>query len=193
MLAGPLPRPPVVIALALCSCAGTSPADGKNHSTPPGKASTEQCTAGGTASGSATGGSIPVGPGPQPHYTVQQQPAPGSCHYRDDQGQPLQDAACTPGALNPKVTQAALNSTICSPSGHTKGTRPPTAVTAPEKSANAKSYGYTGSLHDAEYDHLVSLELDGDPNDPRNLWAGAGTPSSEHDSHSLTWVAVEAR
>ena len=25
-------------------------------------------------------------------------------------------------------------------------------------------------MGDAEYDHLISLQLGGDPNDPRNLW-----------------------
>lgn len=28
----------------------------------------------------------------------------------------------------------------------------------------------TGRLSDAEYDHLLSLQLGGDPNDSRNLW-----------------------
>jgi hypothetical protein len=39
-----------------------------------------------------------------------------------------------------------------------------------EKIGSAAAYGYTGSLHTAEYDHLISLELGGDPNDPANLW-----------------------
>lgn len=38
------------------------------------------------------------------------------------------------------------------------------------------AYGYTGPLHDAEYDHLISLQLGGDPNDPRNLWAEPPSP-----------------
>jgi len=38
---------------------------------------------------------------PQHHYTVQSQPAAGTCHYRHTGGQPLPDPACTPGALNP--------------------------------------------------------------------------------------------
>ena len=32
------------------------------------------------------------------------------------------------------------------------------------------AYGDTGSARDYEYDHLVSLELGGAVNDPRNLW-----------------------
>jgi hypothetical protein len=49
-------------------------------------------------------------------------------------------------------------------------------VTGKEKRLNAKSYSYTASLSDAEYDHLVSLELGGDPNDPRNLWVEPPSP-----------------
>jgi hypothetical protein len=51
-------------------------------------------------------------------------------------------------------------------------------VTSPEKRANAAAYRYTGSLAVAEYDHLVSLELGGDPNDPRNLWVEPNATSA---------------
>jgi hypothetical protein len=67
------------------------------------------------------------------------------------------------------VTQATIGSTICV-SGYTSRIRPPESVTEPEKLASAAAYSYTGSLHTAEYDHLISLELGGDPNDPANLW-----------------------
>ncbi|CAM5442924.1 hypothetical protein [Streptomyces abikoensis] len=121
-------------------------------------------------------GSIPAGPGPQPSYTVQKQPAAGSCHYRFTPAkEPLPDPACTPGATNPKVTQATLKTTICR-GGYTAGIRPPTNITSREKTANAASYGYTGSLREAEYDHLISLQLGGDPNDARNLWVEPPSP-----------------
>ncbi|UXY25129.1 hypothetical protein [Streptomyces sp. HUAS TT20] len=129
---------------------------------------------GGTVASAATSG-LPHGPGPQAHYTVQKQPAPGSCHYRSYHNQPLPDSHCTPGALNPKVTARTLKSTICDP-GYSSRIRPPASVTGAEKSANAKSYSYRGSLRDAEYDHLVSLSLGGDPNDPRNLWVEPPSP-----------------
>jgi hypothetical protein len=119
---------------------------------------------------------IAVGVGPQSHYTIQQQPAPGSCHYRYDHGQPLEDPACTPGAISPAVTQANLNTTICRSGGYTSGIRPSSYVTGKEKALNAVSYGYTGSMRDAEYDHLISLQLGGDPNDPRNLWVEPPSP-----------------
>ncbi|GAA1500877.1 hypothetical protein GCM10009760_63120 [Kitasatospora kazusensis] len=51
-------------------------------------------------------------------------------------------------------------------------------ITGKEKAANAASYGYTGPMGDAEYDHLISLQLGGDPNDPRNLWVEP--PSPDH-------------
>jgi hypothetical protein len=119
---------------------------------------------------------IPIGPGPQVHYTVQPQPAPGTCHYRHTAaGQPLQDVHCTPGALNPKVKQTTLATTVCK-SGYTTSIRPPTSITDKEKLANARSYRYTGSLSQAEYDHLVPLELGGDPNSARNLWVEPPSP-----------------
>ncbi len=133
-------------------------------------------SASGSTSPSAGGDAIPVGPGPQPAYTVQKQPDPGSCHYQyTADKQPLPDPKCTPGATNPKVTQATLKTTICS-SGYTKGIRPPVNITGREKTANAASYGYKGSLRDYEYDHLISLQLGGDPNDPRNLWVEPPSP-----------------
>lgn len=102
-------------------------------------------------------------------YAIQPQPAPGTCHYRYQGADPLPDPACTPGAIDPHVTQANLSSTICV-TGYTTTVRPPTSVTDPEKVASAAAYGYTGSFSTAEYDHLVPLELGGDPNDAANLW-----------------------
>ncbi|MFJ6017533.1 hypothetical protein [Streptomyces sp. NPDC092952] len=120
---------------------------------------------------------IAVGAGPQTTYTVQPQPAPGSCHYRyTADKQPLPDPTCTPGARNPAVTQATLQQTVCRPGGYTSTIRPPVSVTGPEKAANAKSYSYTGPLSDAEYDHFLSLSFGGDPNDPRNLWVEPPSP-----------------
>ncbi|MEC3997224.1 hypothetical protein VSR01_28460 [Actinacidiphila sp. DG2A-62] len=128
------------------------------------------------AAGAPSVTALPVGPGPQKHYTVQAQPPVGTCHYRYEKGEPLEDPACTPGAISPAVTQATIGTTICRKGGYTGGIRPPESVTAKEKAANAKSYGYAGSLSDAEYDHLVSLQLGGDPNDPRNLFVEPPDP-----------------
>ncbi|MGY4983762.1 hypothetical protein ACWCYL_42715 [Streptomyces sp. 900105755] len=133
---------------------------------------------GGSSAGGAGGAgrAIAVGAGPQKRYTVQQQPAAGSCHYRYEKGEPLEDPACTPGAISPAVTQANLKTTICRKGGYTSGVRPSTSVTGKEKKLNAASYGYTGAMSEAEYDHLISLQLGGDPNDPRNLWVEPADP-----------------
>jgi hypothetical protein len=127
---------------------------------------------------------VAVGPGPT-NYTVQPQPAPGACHYRTAaNGQTLPDPACTPGAISPKVTPDTLDTTICR-TGYTKSIRPPWAITEAEKRANADAYGYTGPLSAAEYDHLVPLNLGGDPNDPRNLWVEPGaSPNPKDDVES---------
>jgi hypothetical protein len=80
------------------------------------------------------------------------------------------------------VTQANLKSTICRKGGYTAGVRPSSYVTGKEKRLNAVSYGYTGSMRDAEYDHLISLQLGGDPNDPRNLWVEPPSPGHKKNS-----------
>ncbi|WP_053727057.1 hypothetical protein [Streptomyces sp. WM6378] len=51
-----------------------------------------------------------------------------------------------------------MKTTICQ-SGYTSTLRPAASITGAEKAANAKSYGYTGALHDAEYDRLVVLQV----------------------------------
>jgi hypothetical protein len=55
-------------------------------------------------------------------------------------------------------------------------------VTGKEKRLNAKSYSYSGSMSDAEYDHLISLQVGGDPNDPRNLWIEPADPGHKRGS-----------
>ena len=67
---------------------------------------------------------IQIGPGPQTTFTVQPQPTAGSCHYTYVGAFPLPDRHCTPGAINPQVTQSNIGSTICK-SGYTSTIRPP--------------------------------------------------------------------
>ncbi|HEX7460445.1 MAG TPA: hypothetical protein VF279_07425, partial [Acidimicrobiales bacterium] len=62
-----------------------------------------------------------------------------------------------------------ITTTICA-TGWTATVRPPTSVTGPEKVGSALAYGYSGSFATGEYDHLIPLELGGDPNDAANLW-----------------------
>ena len=165
----------VMVVAAVINFAGcaSAPAGGGRHAI--------KTTGVSPVNGAVAAGSLAVGPGPTT-YTVQRQPAPGSCQYRySPTGEPLPDPRCTPGAINPKVIEDrdpdkdTLAHTVCR-SGYTKSIRPPVAVTRVEKRANAESYSYTGDLADAEYDHLVSLVLGGDPNDPRNLWVEPPSP-----------------
>jgi hypothetical protein len=80
------------------------------------------------------------------------------------------DRALTPGALNPAVTQATIDSTICV-SGWTATIRPSSSYTTRLKIAQIVTYGYSDTSTSAyEEDHLISLELGGAPSDPRNLW-----------------------
>jgi hypothetical protein len=162
------------LMLSGCSVSlGTGSASGDQS--PVGGASGTAAPAGGTSA-------IAVGAGPQKHYSVQQQPAAGSCHYRYERGEPIEDPQCTPGAISPAVTQANLQSTICRKGGYTSGIRPSAYVTGKEKRLNAASYGYTERMGDAEYDHLISLQLGGDPNDYRNLWVEPADPGHRSGS-----------
>jgi hypothetical protein len=81
----------------------------------------------------------------------------------------LADPVRTPGVLNPDVSQANIRSTICR-RGWTDTIRPPTSYTNALKARQMRRYRETGSLSDYQEDHLISLELGGDPTDPRNLW-----------------------
>jgi len=104
---------------------------------------------------------------------VQPQPPPGSCHERGEYPFNTPDLHCTPGALNPAVTQATIRTTICR-AGYTSRIRPSTSVTGPEKLASIRAYGLHGSPSSYEYDHLISLELGGAANDSRDLWPEPG-------------------
>jgi len=81
----------------------------------------------------------------------------------------LADPVRTPGVLNPDVTQANIRATICK-HGWTDTIRPPTSYTNALKAKQMRLYREPGSLPDYQEDHLISLELGGDPTDPRNLW-----------------------
>lgn len=109
-------------------------------------------------------------------------PAAGTCHYGTaTDGYALPDPACTPGAVNTAVTQANLQSTICS-YGYTTSGRPPESMTEPAKYESMDAYGSPGSASQYEYDHLVPLELGGS-SDERNLWPEPNTGSpSQFDS-----------
>jgi hypothetical protein len=121
--------------------------------------------------------------------TVQPQPAPGSCDATGSGEYSEPDAACTPGALNPAVTQATIGQTICV-SGYTTNIRPSTSITDPEKLARMGAYGDGTETSAYEYDHLISLELGGAVNDPRNLWPEPGASPNPKDSVEDTLHAM---
>jgi len=81
----------------------------------------------------------------------------------------LADPTRTPGVLNPHVTQANIRSTICR-DGWTATIRPPVSYTNALKRRQMRQYSETGSMSDYQEDHLISLEMGGNPTDPRNLW-----------------------
>jgi len=75
----------------------------------------------------------------------------------------------TPGVLNAAVTQATIASTICR-RGWTRTIRPPVDYTNALKQRGLRQYGLRGPPSAFQEDHLISLELGGNPTDPRNLW-----------------------
>jgi len=77
----------------------------------------------------------------------------------------LPDSACTPGA-----TRTVTLDEICKgPS--TSTIRPADTYTDDLKKAQIIEYGWTDTNPaDYEEDHLISLEIGGDPTDPKNLW-----------------------
>jgi len=92
---------------------------------------------------------------------------PSSCHSSGG----LPDPNCTPSATNPDVTQANIDSTICV-SGYTATIRPPASYTNQLKVQSIHDYGYNDTnVSDYEEDHLIPLEVGGDPTSALNLWA----------------------
>jgi len=161
----------VPLALLVTGCGALGSAISSAASSPGTSSPGTSSPATSSAIAASTSGPVP-GPGPQATYRVQPQPAPGTCHYvvlSASAGDYLPDPRCTPGATNPRVTQADLARTICK-SGYTASIRPPASITGREKKASEAAYGFTAKASTTEYDHLISLELGGDPNSPLNLW-----------------------
>lgn len=86
-----------------------------------------------------------------------------TCHARG----PLQDPKCTPGAIDPAVTQENLQRTICRKGGYTAAHR---LVTQATKVQVLRAYGldWPGCGTRCEIDHTISIELGGS-NDVTNL------------------------
>ena len=81
------------------------------------------------------------------------------------------DPTLTPGATNPDITQATIAATICNPQWSTKTIRPPASYTNTLKKQQLGATRYVDKTPSHyEEDHLISLELGGNPSDRKNLW-----------------------
>ena len=169
------------LVLALAGCASSSPVGGPQSAR----------TAGAQLSASASVAPVTLAP-----VQTAQQPAgagglvvlhdpgqvtgtiAGPCHARGNGTLP--DVRCTPGGIDPAVTQANIYSTICT-TGYTAKVRPPEAQTEAFKfNAAYPAYGIASGT-ETELDHLVPLELGGD-NDEANLWPEVPPSPNPKDS-----------
>ncbi len=94
----------------------------------------------------------------------------GAATYTEASGLP--NTKLTPGAINPLVTQANIRSTICV-AGWTATVRPPVSYTNQLKYDQLHSgYNLSGNLNMKNYeeDHIVPLEVGGDPSSTLNLF-----------------------
>lgn len=93
----------------------------------------------------------------------------------------LPDKNCTPGSIDPRVTQENIQQTICV-SGYSGKVRPSATYTNKLKIQQIKEYGYADTNPKIyEEDHLISLELGGNSTDPRNLWPEPGGAPNPKD------------
>lgn len=80
--------------------------------------------------------------------------------------QVLPNPKFTTGKIDPTKTTAIL----CAKGYTTKSVRPPNSYTNGLKIRQIMQYSLKGNPGDYEEDHLISLELGGDPLSPLNLW-----------------------
>lgn len=176
---------PFVLALAACTPAAalgaqSTPlapaAPGETGALPSGPSSTIPSSPVTSAGGVPGGLHVVHSPG---IVTDDEHLAATRCHARTAaDGQPLPDPACTPGAIDPAVTQADIASTICR-SGYTRTIRPPASDTGRWKIRTYVFYGLSTATT-GEYDHLVPLELGG-ANATSNLWIEPGAIPNPKD------------
>lgn len=75
----------------------------------------------------------------------------------------------TPGAIDPAITQANIDTTICRP-GYARSARPPYAITGPLKRRLMQSQHPAEPMGDYELDHLIPISLGGAPLEMGDLW-----------------------
>jgi hypothetical protein len=82
----------------------------------------------------------------------------------------LPDRSITPGAVDPAVTPHNIQSTVCV-RGYTDKVRPDKKYTNRLKHEQIKQYRYADrDPRHYELDHLIPLNIGGNPSDPKNLW-----------------------
>ena len=86
------------------------------------------------------------------------------------QSSPLPDSHLTPGSIDPSVTQENIHATVCT-KGYTETVRPDKEYTNRLKHEQLRQYRYP-DLNPGNYeqDHLIPLNIGGNPSDPKNLW-----------------------
>jgi hypothetical protein len=166
----------LAVGLLLAGCAAPDPASsvttGSSSTSPRSATSSAADTATASTTVSATASAqLVVANGPGWHESSIDGPAPppGTCQYGGVAGLLLPDRTCTPGAVDPAVSQANLSQTLCRKGGYTTSVRPPQPVTDAFKKLARSAYSSPGPSSDYELDHLVPLGLGG-ASDARNLW-----------------------
>jgi hypothetical protein len=107
------------------------------------------------------------------------------------------DPETTPGVINPEVSQANIQQTICV-RGWTATIRPPASYTNTQKKQQLQAVRFTDKnpVH-YEEDHFISLELGGNPRDAKNLWpemwGTPGTPLTSRGPFPASLVGAKAK
>lgn len=104
----------------------------------------------------------------------------------------LPDSKITPGVINPLVTQENIDQTICV-SGWTKTIRPPASYTNRLKLKQMAEQHLPGKASDYEEDHLISLELGGNPTNPKNLWPELWNSDSGWGAHKKDVIETKLK
>lgn len=82
----------------------------------------------------------------------------------------LPDPRMTPGSIDPAVTQDNIHATVCI-KGYTERVRPDKEYTNRLKHEQLRQYRYQDvNPSNYEQDHLIPLNIGGNPSDPHNLW-----------------------
>lgn len=75
----------------------------------------------------------------------------------------------TPGAVDPAITQANIDGTICRP-GYARSARPAYSITGPLKRRMMDAQHPGERMADYELDHLIPISIGGAPLDMHDLW-----------------------